>query len=187
MTQDLDARCVCGHARDRHWPIVGGCTLCSCKRFASVERRRPLTIVVDLPPDFVPDGPPIIHVNESDKARTLFSGAVMGFVRRGQAAQEAVDALGAGKRPYTAPTITDHEPGCHCGVCIATRQLAGFEALMAEEKRGLPEREVAQRALQLLELRPPMRTCNVCGHQTDRGAGKDGNLCPLLACPGDLQ
>ncbi len=31
------------------------------------------------------------------------------------------------------------------------------------------------------------RTCNVCAHRADKGAGPEGNLCPLLGCPGELQ
>lgn len=38
-----------------------------------------------------------------------------------------------------------------------------------------------------LELTPALRTCNVCGHQAAKGAGTEGDLCPLLACPGQLQ
>jgi hypothetical protein len=46
---------------------------------------------------------------------------------------------------------------------------------------------MAQAAVDALTLKPALRTCNVCGHQTEKGAGKGGNLCPLLACPGDLR
>ena len=33
----------------------------------------------------------------------------------------------------------------------------------------------------------PRRVCNVCAFRADRGAGRDGNLCPILGCPGELQ
>lgn len=46
---------------------------------------------------------------------------------------------------------------------------------------------LAQEAVDALTLKPALRTCNVCGHQATKGAGKEGNLCPLLACPGDLR
>lgn len=75
----------------------------------------------------------------------------------------------------------DHEP--QRGRCTC----AELEQAVATIQEFVARGAAAQGAVDALTLKPALRMCNVCGHQAAKGAGKEGNLCPLLACPGDLR
>lgn len=104
-----------------------------------------------------------------------------------------------------------HPRSCRCAKCGARpitggreleflrhcAELAGVEMLEPGERTRPPltatlgeflaRGQRAQRAVDDLVLTPALRTCSYCGYQTDKGAGAEGNLCPLLSCPGDLR
>lgn len=99
------------------------------------------------------------------RERTPLTATLGDFLQRGQRAQRAVDAL---LKPPAADDPVYAGSDEH-------RALERGAALVGAEVR----RE--------LLLTPSMRICSVCGFQTDKGAGPEGNLCPLLSCPGDLR